>query len=317
VDLDYALQLSDARSHTTSATARVPFTPPTPPFGSPKLTATPNSDGTVGVTWSSTGGCGPYVGTITAQILDSSAPYRTISVQASSGSVSDTPPQPASCGTTVRVVYVFSLSDHVEQTVTATANASVTAPVAALTAALQAQPNPDGTIQVNWSSTGGCPAYNGTLTIKYPTDSRQVSVSGASGTFTDQPPQISCSTGVTYTLAFNDGSGQKASASKTAAIPVRQPLGGAKIDAGRNRDGSATVTWSAQGGCGPYTGTITAAYDWPPGKAGFQITAASGSIVDGNAARCTNGSLSYTLNLSDSTKATVNASTGKIVWCIG
>ena len=82
-------------------------------------------------------------------------------------------------------------------------------------------------------------------------------------------------------------------------------------------DGSATVTWSAQGGCGPYTGVITAAYDWPPGKAGFQVTATSGSMVDPNAARCTNGSLTYTLTLSDSTKATVNASTGRIAWCIG
>jgi len=51
--------------------------------------------------------CGPYVGTITAQILDSSAPYRTIPVQASSGSVSDTPPQPA-CGAAVRVVYTLT-----------------------------------------------------------------------------------------------------------------------------------------------------------------------------------------------------------------
>jgi len=55
----------------------------------------------------------------------------------------------------------------------------------------------------------GCPAYNGTLTIKYPTDSRQVTVSGASGAITDQPPQFNCSTGVSYSLAFSDGSGQK------------------------------------------------------------------------------------------------------------
>jgi hypothetical protein len=40
-------------------------------------------------------------------------------------------------------------------------------------------------------------------------------------------------------------------------------------------------------------------------------------MVDGNAARCTNGGLSYTLNLSDSTKASTNFSTGRIVWCIG
>jgi len=50
-------------------------------------------------------------------------------------------------------------------------------------------------------------------------------------------------------------------------------------------------------------------YDWPPGKAGFQVTATSGSLVDPNAARCTNGSLTYTLTLSDSTKATVDATT--------
>jgi len=318
VNLDYALQLSDARSRTTNASARVPFTPPTPTFGSPKLTATPNGDGTVGVTWSSTGGCGPYVGTITAQILDSSSPYRTIPVQASSGSVSDTPPQPASCGTTVRVVYTLNLSDRSQQTVTATANASFAPTVAALTTDLQVQPNRDGTLQVMWTSTGGCPAYSGTLTIKYSTDSRQVSVSGASGAITDQPPQVNCSTGVTYSLTLNDGSGQKASASKQAAIPVSQPLGSPKVDAVRNRDGSATVNWSAQGGCGPYTGTITATYDWPPSKAGFPANAASGSMVDGNAAKCSiNGGLSYTLNLSDSAKATVNASTGRIVWCPG
>ena len=79
---------------------------------------------------------------------------------------------------------------------------------------------------------------------------------------------------------------------------------------------SAALAFAA---AGPktYTGVITAAYDWPPGKAGFQVTATSGSMVDPNAARCTNGSLTYTLTLSDSTKATVNASTGRIAWCIG
>src|SRR5207244_2287988 len=149
-------------------------------------------DGTVALSWSGSGGCGPYVGTITAQIMDSSTPYRTIPVQASSGSVSDTPPPPA-CGATVRVVYTLDLSDHTEQRVTTTANASVTPKVAALTAALQTQSNPDGTILVTWTSTGGCPAYSGTLSIKYSTDTAQTSVSGASGTFTDQPPQINCS----------------------------------------------------------------------------------------------------------------------------
>jgi hypothetical protein len=218
----------------------------------------------------------------------------------------------------VRVVYTLNLSDHVEQTVTTTANASVSLPVTALSVALEAKSNnADGTVQVAWTSTGGCPAYTGTLVMKYSTDSRQTSVSGATGTFIDQPPQINCGSGVTYTLALNDGSGQRAAASTSAAIPVRQPLSSARIDASRNRDGSATVKWSVQGGCGPYTGTITATYDWPPNKAGFPANAASGTMVDGNAARCTNGGLSYTLDLSDSTRAAVNASTGRVGWCIG
>jgi len=199
--------------------------------------------------------------------------------------------------------------------VTATANASFTPTVPTLTAALQVQPNPDGTLQVTWTSTGGCPAYNGTLTIKYPTDSRQVTVSGASGAITDQPPQFNCSTGVSYSLAFQRRERPEGSASKTAAIPSGSHWVGPRStpDGPRwfgHRDLECPGWLWALHRCDHRCVRLAT------GKAGFQVTATRAHWWTPTL-RAAQRSLTYTLTLSDSTKATVDATTGRVVWCLG
>ncbi len=97
---------------------------PCPPFGNARLTLDVTVYNQVYVVWSSSGGCPPYRGTITAR-YEGEQPYATYSITEPEGYLIDQPPWPGRCGT-FQLIYELTLYDSSGQVVTATATTWIT-----------------------------------------------------------------------------------------------------------------------------------------------------------------------------------------------
>ena len=110
--------LAPSPTSTPSPTAKPTSAPPTPcpKFTSATLSAVVVSrTNAVALTWRSTGGCGPFTGTLTATYKGDSSPYAAYEIKDQSGKLADNPE--VRCEGTI--VYVLTLKDSSGQTVTA------------------------------------------------------------------------------------------------------------------------------------------------------------------------------------------------------
>jgi hypothetical protein len=85
--------------------------------------------------------------------------------------------------------------------------------------AFTATPNyQQGQVNLAWQSSGGCSPISGTIVAQYsspyitPTPTRNIGVTGGSGTIVDTPPR-GCWTTITYSLTLRDSAGHTATAS--------------------------------------------------------------------------------------------------------
>ncbi len=79
------------------------------------------------------------------------------------------------------------------------------------------------------------------------------------------------------------------------------------------------MTWRSIGGCGPFSGTVTARYsDQPAPYATYKISAQAGTLTDQPAAHACVSSYAiiYTLTLRDRSGQVVTASTSVQLFCI-
>ena len=71
------------------------------------------------------------------------------------------------------------------------------------------------------------------------------------------------------------------------------------------------VTWNVAGGCGPFSGTVSAAVQGQPTYQTYPITAASGTVTD-TPPRCA-GVVIYRLTLADGSGAYVSGSASALI----
>ncbi|HVN54450.1 MAG TPA: hypothetical protein VMT46_08975 [Anaerolineaceae bacterium] len=88
------------------------------------LKITVNVDPIRTVSWSATGGCAPFSGTLTSKYTDQSSPYHTYQVTSRSGTVPDDPP--VRCEGTFNIQYTINLKDSSGQSWWTLAISSVT-----------------------------------------------------------------------------------------------------------------------------------------------------------------------------------------------
>ena len=83
------------------------------------------------------------------------------------------------------------------------------------------------------------------------------------------------------------------------------------VDTGTNK---VAVTWSSTGGCGPFTGTITATYKGDPSPyATYDFNSQSGKLTDNRKVRC-GGTIVYVLTLKDNSGQTMTVTNSDIYW---
>jgi len=81
---------------------------------------------TVDISWSSSGGCSPFSGSIVGNYAGQPA-YKSYAITAQQGALRDQPPPPFTCPSgTFTVIYTFTLKDKVGQTITSTQRVNVT-----------------------------------------------------------------------------------------------------------------------------------------------------------------------------------------------
>jgi len=94
-----------------------------PAFGNGAVAATTGGGNRVAVSWGSSGGCGPYKGSITARYQQDAAAYASYPVSQPSGTLTD--PAPPHCPGTSTVLYTLGLQDAGGQSVSASASTKV------------------------------------------------------------------------------------------------------------------------------------------------------------------------------------------------
>ena len=108
----------------TATYTATPTNTPCPKFTNGTLsTSVDTGTNKVTVTWSSTGGCGLFTGTITATYEGDGAPYATHKITGQSGKLTDSPPG-GRCGS-FDVLYNLKLNDSSGQSVNVNAAANV------------------------------------------------------------------------------------------------------------------------------------------------------------------------------------------------
>ena len=111
-------------SPTDKPTTAAPTNTPCPKFTNATLNATVDArTNAVNLTWGTTGGCGPYEGTLTATYKGEGSPYATYGIEAASGKLTDTPP--VRCEGRFTIVYTLSLNDGSGQSIVANTSADV------------------------------------------------------------------------------------------------------------------------------------------------------------------------------------------------
>ena len=83
-----------------------------------------------------------------------------------------------------------------------------------------------------------------------------------------------------------------------------------------SRTNEVALTWSSSGGCGPWTGTLTAKYSAGGDPWSYDVKGQSGKQTDKPPVRCEGSfEIQYALKLSDSSGQSVTANTtAKVVW---
>lgn len=109
----------------TSTYTATPTNTPCPKFTNPTLSAViANLNNDVSLAWGSSGGCGPFTGTITATYKGESDPFEIYDVGGQSGKLTKRPD--VRCEGTFTIVYALTLQDASGNTVSTTTTVAVT-----------------------------------------------------------------------------------------------------------------------------------------------------------------------------------------------